>query len=391
MQQKSMFKPAARVEHIVKSEIRNMTDECERRGGINLSQGVCDLPLSEVIREAACQAIRDGVNSYTNHRGIMQLRRAIARKAAGFNQIDCNETNVIVSAGATGALYCALLATLSPGDEIVLFEPYYGYHVNTIHAVGAVPVYLRLAANSWEIDYARLEALVSPRTKALLINTPANPSGKIFSRPELQTLGTFCRKHNLMVFTDEIYEYFTYDGRPHVSPAALPELSDRTITISGFSKVFSITGWRIGYCLAPAVIAEAIGHISDLVYVCAPAPLQAGVAGALEQLGAGYYSGLAATYRTKRDKLCLALREAGLPPCVPQGAYYILADASRLGGATAKDKAMRLLDTTGVASVPGEAFYHDGEANLLRFCFAKDDKILDAACQALQNSLPRTG
>ncbi len=383
MKNTEIFRTAERVDFISKSEIRNMTDECERRYGINLSQGVCDLPLSNIIRDAACDAIRNGVNSYTHHRGIKKLREAIARKAEDFNQIPCDESNVVVSAGATGALYCAMMATLSPGDEVVLFEPCYGYHVNTTYAIGAVPLYLRMHPPEWEIDFERLEKIVSQKTKAILINTPANPSGKIFSFNELEMLGRFCREHNLIAFTDEIYEHFTYDGKRHLSPAAVPELSDRTITISGFSKVFSITGWRIGYCIAPHEIAETIGHVSDLIYVCAPAPLQAGVADALDKLDKHYYIRLSETYQAKRNMFCTGLSKAGLPPCKPQGAYYILADASRIPGNNSKEKAMCLLDKTGVASVPGSAFFHEGNDNLLRFCFAKDDITLQSACDAL--------
>jgi aminotransferase len=383
MRESSVLKPTLLVESISKSEIRNMTDECERRGGINLSQGVCDLPIGEVIRDAACAAIHLGRNCYTHHCGLEELRTAIAEKAQKFNRVPCTPENVIVSAGATGALYCAVMALLKPGDEVIVFEPYYGYHVNTLRAHGLVPVYCRLSDPDWKIDFGLLDKAVTHKTKAVLINTPANPSGKVFSLDELKTLAILCKRHNLFVLTDEIYEHFTYDGYDHVSPASVPELREQTITISGCSKVFSITGWRVGYCIAPASVAEAIGYVNDLVYVCAPSPLQVGVATALNKLDEGFYSDLRLTYQVKRDKLCHALKDAGLSPCVPRGAYYILADATRIPGKNSKGKAMWLLEQGGIATVPGEAFFHNGSDNLLRFCFAKDDKVIDLACQRL--------
>jgi len=372
-----------RVELISKSEIRNMTDACVRCNGINLSQGVCDLPLEPVIREAACSAIRAGTNCYTNHCGLDELREAIANKVERFNGFPCKPEDIIVSAGATGALYCAAMAILNPGDEVIVFEPYYGYHVNTLRAMGAVPVFCRLEAPDWNLCSTRLKSALSPRTRAILINTPANPSGKVFSTAELITIGEICQSHGLFVFTDEIYEYFTYDNQAHVSPASIPILRDRTITVSGFSKVFSITGWRIGYCIAPECVRTEIGHINDLVYVCAPAPLQAGVAAALNTLGEAFYRSLKEAYEAKRDKLCRALFDARIPPCVPQGAYYILFNADRIPGSDSKTKAIWLLDRCGVATVPGEAFYEHDPVCILRLCFAKDDKTLDAACLRL--------
>jgi aminotransferase len=218
-----------------------------------------------------------------------------------------------------------------------------------------------------------------------VINTPANPSGKVFSAEELQRLAGLAARHDLFVFTDEIYEHFVYDGRGHLPPAAWPGMRERTITVSGLSKTFSITGWRIGYSICDAKWASSIGYFNDLVYVCAPAPLQLGVARGLMALGPEYYARLAQEYVHKRDRLCTALRQAGMRPHVPQGAYYVLADLSGLPGDTSTARAMHLLSRTGGACVPGTAFYHDGAGdNLARFCFAKEDAVLEEACRRLE-------
>jgi aminotransferase len=375
-----------RAEGITQAEIRVMTIECERAGGLNLAQGVCDTEVPLPVRRGAQAAIDQGVNSYTRYDGLAELRQAIARKMREYNGIAADpETEVTVSGGSTGAFYCACLALLDPGDEVVIFEPYYGYHVNTLEAVDAVPAYVTMRAPDWSFTRADLRRAITSRTKGIMVNTPANPSGKVFSREELTWIAEAAAEHDLFVFTDEIYEYFLYDGWRHVSPGALPEIGDRAITISGFSKTFSITGWRIGYSVSRAHWAHMIGYMNDLVYVCAPAPLQLGVAEGIGQLDARFYRELAAEYAGKRDRICAALREAGLPPSVPQGAYYVLADVSRLPGSTSKEKAMRLLAQTGVATVPGSAFYHAaGGEGLVRLCFAKTDAELEEACQRLR-------
>lgn len=372
---------------MVQSEIRNMSIECELAGGINLSQGVCDLEVPRVVREGAREAIDAGTNCYTRYDGIRELREAIARKATTFNGLRVDpEQNVIVTGGATGALYAACLALLNAGDEVILFEPYYGYHVNTLLAVDAVPVYVSLRPPGWEFNARDLDEVVTARTKGIIINTPANPCGKVFSRQELEALAEFSVRHDLFVFTDEIYEYFLYDDLNHVSPGSMESIADRTITISGYSKTFSITGWRLGYVICDAKWARMIGYVSDLVYVCAPAPLQVGVAKGILELPDDYYTRLCAQYCQKRDMLCSALSEAGMAPFVPQGAYYVLADVAGLPGTTPKEKALGLLKATGVASVPGNAFYHDEAGdNLLRFCFAKSEEVICEASDRLRN------
>jgi aminotransferase len=375
-----------RAASIVQSEIRVMSIECEKAHGINMAQGVCDTELPEPVAQGAKEAIDRGVNSYTRFDGIRELREAIAEKLERYNGIMADpETQITVSAGSTGALYCACLALLNPGDEVIVFEPYYGYHVNTLLAVEAVPAYVTMRAPDWAFTPEDLERAVTPRTRGIMVNSPANPSGKVFSQTEMRWIADFADQHDLFVFTDEIYEFFVYDGRRHISPGSLPGMADRTITISGFSKTYSITGWRIGYSVSSPRWASMIGYMNDLVYVCAPAPLQAGVATGLRKLAPDFYRQLSQEYARKRDKVCRALERVGLIPCSPQGAYYILADASRLPGATSKQKAMYLLAQTGVATVPGEAFYHGPEGhNLIRFCYAKSDDELNEACKRIE-------
>jgi len=380
------LKLSKRHEWVMQSEIRNMSIECDRLGGINLSQGVCDTEVPIEVRRGAQEAIEKGINSYTRYDGLIELREAIAYKQKIFTGLDVDpEKEIVVSGGSTGALYCACLALLDPGDEVILFEPYYGYHLSTLLATQAVPVYVRMAPREWNFIRNDLERALTSRTRGVIVNTPANPTGKVFSQEELEVIASFALEHDLFVFTDEIYEHFVYDDCKHIAPATLPGMRERTITISGLSKTFSITGWRIGYCICDARWTQAIGYFSDLVYVCAPAPLQVGVAKGLMALGAEYYQRISQEYTSKRDRLCAALANAGLEPYIPKGAYYILADISRLPGATSKERAMNLLHQTGVACVPGEAFYHDeGGENLGRFCFAKEDDVLDEACRRIE-------
>lgn len=381
-----------RAARTVQSEIRVMSIECEKVKGINLAQGVCDTEVPEEVRRGAKQAIDGGINSYTRSDGLERIRQAIADKMLRFNGIVCDpETEVIVSAGSTGSFYTACLSLLNPGDEVILFEPYYGYHLNTLQAVEAVPLFVTLQAPDWVFSSNDLEDVVTSRTRAIMLNSPANPSGKIFTRQELEWIAAFAQKHDLFVFTDEIYEYFVYEGR-HISPATLPGMRERTITISGYSKTFSITGWRIGYSIADRRWSQAMSYFNDLVYVCAPAPLQIGVAQGILELPESFYQQISRDYIQKRDLLCGTLKEVGLTPSVPKGAYYVLADASILPGKSSKEKSMFLLRETGVASVAGSAFYHgaDGE-NLLRFCFAKTDEELAEACKRLGALAERAG
>lgn len=371
---------------VSQSEIRSMTLECAKRNGLNLAQGVCDLDVPPEVIAGAKRAMDDGYNIYTRYDGLEPLRRAVAEKQKRFTGLDVDpECEVVVSNGATGAFYSACMALLNPGDEVILFEPYYGYHVNTLLALQAVPVFAQLRAPDWDFSLEDLQRLATPRTRAILINTPVNPCGKVFSREELILLADFAVKRDLFVFTDEIYEHFVYDGLSHLCPATLPGMKERTIVISGLSKIFSVTGWRLGYAICDAKWSRAIGFCNDLVYVCGPAPLQMGAAAGLAGLPDSYYRDVSRDHERKRDLFCAALAQAGLTPLVPRGAYYALADMSRLPGATGKDKAMHLLERTGVACVPGKAFFRGAAGeNLGRFCFAKKDPVLLEACERLK-------
>jgi aminotransferase len=374
-----------RMAGLAHSEIRAMTQACVQAKGLNMAQGVCDTPVPPMVLRAAAQAMEQGKNVYSRFDGLPELRQAIVKKLAQYNGIVADsETDVTVSAGATGAFHCACLALLNPGDEVVLFEPYYQYHISALLAVEAVPVSVKMQAPDWNFSRADVERAITPRTRAIIVNSPGNPSGKVFSRSELESIAAITQQHDLFVFTDEIYEYFLYDGRTHVSLATLPGMADRTITIGGYSKTFSITGWRIGYSLASARWAQAIGAMNDLLYVCAPTPLQAGVAAGIQELPNSFYRDLARDYQQKRDRFCQALAKAGLTPSIPQGAYYVLADTSRLPGTTGKARAMFLLETIGLAGVPGEAFFSEPEGKqFIRFSYAKIDSDIDDACQRL--------
>lgn len=371
---------------LVQSEIRAMSVACDAVGGVNLAQGVCDTEVPQVVAEGAIRAIRDGLNIYTRLDGIARLRKAIASKAErtlGFT-VD-PEREVLVTSGATGAFHAAAMALLNPGDEVLVFEPFYGYHVNTLSAMRITPVVVALDGTDWRLDLSAVRAAITPRTRALVLNTPSNPAGKVFTRRELEGLAAIAEEFDLFIFTDEIYEHFVYGSAQHVSPAMIPGMRERTILMSGFSKTFSVTGWRIGYLIADAKWIQAIGYFHDLTFVCAPSPLQQGVADGVEQLGPEFYDGLARDHEAKRTMIIDALRDAGMEPHVPDGAYYILASAAALPGATAAEKARALLAKTGVASVAGSAFFRPGGGeDLLRFCFAKKDADLANACQRLR-------
>jgi aminotransferase len=380
---------------LVQSEIRAMTVACSDVGGINLAQGVCDTDPPHAVVEAAIQAIRDGHNIYVRLDGIAALREGIAQKLASYNGIDADpNANVLVTSGATGALHAAVMALLDPGDECIVFEPFYGYHTATLNSQRVKPVIVPLAKPDWTLDLDGLRAAVTARTRAIILNTPGNPSGKVFTRQELEAVAEIAIENDLFVLTDEIYEYFLYDGERHISLATLPGMPERTITISGFSKAFSVTGWRLGYLTASSRWMPAIGYFHDLLYVCAPSALQHGAAAGLLQLPQSFYKELAVEYQAKRDVFCAALAGAGLTPSIPAGAYYVLADVSRIPGANSKAKARRLLADAGLAAVAGSAFFGaDAEGrnrgeNLLRFCFAKKDADLAEACQRLNAYRP---
>jgi aminotransferase len=371
---------------LVQSEIRAMTVECDRVGGVNLAQGVCDTEVPAPVTARAVEAIAQGLNIYTRLDGIAPLRQAIAARLARHNGVTADpDAEILVTSGATAGFQAACMALFDPGDEVILFEPFYGYHLGTLRALRVNATSVQLAEPSWALDVDALRAAITARTRGIVLNSPSNPCGKVFSRAEFEAVAALAIEHDLFVITDEIYEYFVFDGAQHISLATLPGMAERTISISGLSKTFSITGWRIGYLVAERRWLGAISYFHDLVYVCAPSPFQHGAAAGLMQLPDSFYSGLATEYQAKRDMLCAALADVGLTPSIPQGAYYVLADVANLPGATAREKARTLLRNTGVAAVAGTAFFADGRGeNLIRFCFAKRDEDLERACAMLR-------
>jgi aminotransferase len=371
---------------MVQSEIRAMTVACDLAGGVNLAQGVCDTEVPSPVAARAVEAIAQGLNIYTRMDGIQPLRQAIADKLARHNGVTADpDGGILVTSGATAGFQAASMALFDPGDEVILFEPFYGYHLNTLRALRVKATSVPLSAPSWALDLEALRAAITPRTRGIVVNSPSNPSGKVFSRGELEAVAALAIENDLFVITDEIYEYFVFDGAQHISLATLPGMAERTISVSGLSKTFSITGWRVGYLVADRRWMGAINYFHDLVYVCAPSPFQHGAAAGLIQLPDSFYTGLSTEYQDKRDMLCAALTDVGLTPSIPQGAYYVLADVTKLPGATAREKARILLRNTGVAAVAGTAFFAEGRGeNLIRFCFAKRDEDLERACAMLR-------
>lgn len=370
------------------SDIRAMTRACDAVGGINLGQGVCDLPTPPPVADAAVEAIRANRVIYAPPEGVPALREAVAAKALTEHGVRLDPAReVMVTSGATGGFAAAMLALFEPGDEVILFEPYYGYHLNTVIALGLTPVLVPMAPPTWEVDFDRLAAAVTPRTRGVVVCTPANPCGKVWSPDELDALAALCEARDLIALTDEIYEHIVYDGVRHVPLATRGDMRARTVSISGCSKTFAVTGWRVGWLSAPAEALPRLAVAHDLLYVCAPTPLQHACAAGLA-MPRSYFDELGGSYQRRRDILCDALDDVGITPYRPAGAYYVLADARPLGCATAREAAMKLLERTGIASVSGSSFYRDpvGET-LLRFCFAKEDDVLHEAARRLREGL----
>ncbi len=383
------FTGARRISGLVQSDIRAMTKECLRVGGINLGQGLCELPTPEAVVKAAQMALADDQKSmYSQPEGILPLRQAISRKLERENNIRANpETEIVVVNGSTGGYAAAMMALLNPGDGIILFEPFYGYHLNAAILAELEPQFVPMSSSSnrLAIDEASLRATIKDNTRAIVICTPNNPSGKMWSESDIRLIGKIAKEKDLLIITDEMYEYFRYEGREHLSPAADPELADRTITLMGLSKTFSITGWRLGYVVASEPLAQKIKLANDLFYVCAPTPLQHGVLAGFN-IDRSYFNNLQTEFKVKRDKICSALESAGMPPIVPEGAYYVLADISKFGMNDSKAFAMKLLEKTKVATVPGRAFFNSNTGDkYIRLCFGVNDDALNKACQQILN------
>ncbi len=377
---------SAKAAVFTESVIREMTRLANLHGAVNLAQGFPDFPAPPAIKEAAKRAIDGDLNQYAITWGSKPLRDALARRMASYNRVEVDpETMVTVCCGATEAMISALLATVDPGEEVIVFEPFYENYGPDCVLSGATPVFHRLEPPDFAIDFDALAAKFGPRTKAIVINTPNNPTGKVFTREELGRIAELCREHDCLAITDEIYEYILYDGAEHVSMASLPGMADRTITISGHSKTFSVTGWRIGWCVAAPPITAAIRKVHDFLTVGAPHPLQAAAAEALA-FDDSFFEGLAAQYQRRRDHLLGGLREIGFTPTVPKGAYYVMAGFEAFGFDHDVEFSRHLVEEIGVAVVPGSSFFADPEAGrgLVRFCFPKRDETLDACLERLR-------
>lgn len=376
---------AERVRYFTESVIREMTRLANRHGAVNLGQGMPDFDPPEALKDAACRAIRDGYNQYAITWGAPPLRKAIVEKARKFNGIECDpDENITVCCGATECMMATMLAVVDPGDEVVIFQPFYENYGPDALLSGAKPVWVRLHEPDWHIDLDELRRAFSPRTRAIILNTPNNPTGKVFTRAELQAIADLCQEFDAYAFADEIYEYIIYSDAPHVSIATLPGMADRTVTISGLSKTFSITGWRLGYCIAPAEVTAGIRKVHDFLTVGAPHPLQMAAAEALA-FPQSYYDELCSTYRRRREILLPYLRDAGLRHFAPDGAYYVMTDFSDLSAADDVSFVTRLVQEIGVAGVPGSSFYSPRELgqSKVRFMFAKREETLHQAGKRL--------
>jgi aspartate/methionine/tyrosine aminotransferase len=376
---------ADRTQLFTESVIREMTRLALIHGAINLAQGFPDFPAPDAVKEAAVEAIRADHNQYAITWGAKRLRDAIAAKTHRFYGYDPDpEREITVSCGATEAMMAALLATVNPGDEVIVFEPYYENYVPDAAISGATLVYVPLEEPSFTFDPERLRAAFGPRTKAIIVNTPNNPSGRVFSQAEMETIAGLCQEFGALCITDEIYEHILYDEHLHINMASLPGMRERTITISGMSKTFSVTGWRIGYLIAPAAITDGIRKVHDFLTVGAPAPLQEASAVALS-LDDSFYEGLRSMYAAKREILLGALTEAGFGVVRPEGAYYIMADIRPFGAEDDVEFSRFLTSEIGVAPVPGSSFYHNQELGRtkIRFTFSKSEETLRLAAERL--------
>jgi aminotransferase len=380
-----------KVEHFTESVIREMTRQAMLHGAVNLAQGFPDFPAPVEIKRAAQEAIAADVNQYAITWGAKSLRNAIAGQMQEWQGIAVDpETQITVCCGSTEAMISTLLAVCNKGDEVVIFEPFYENYGPDSVLSGAKPVFVKLRPpktgnDEWTFDERELRAAFHGQTKAIILNTPNNPTGKVFTRSELELIRDLCVEFNVLAITDEIYEHILYDGTQHISIASLEGMSERTVTINGLSKSYSVTGWRVGWAVGPPAITNAIRKVHDFLTVGAPAPLQEAGAVALG-LPRAYYENLANGYKARRDRLMPSLTEAGFRCFRPRGAYYVMTDIGAFGFADDVAFTKYLVKEIGVAAVPGSSFYNDPRdgARQVRFAFCKRDATLDEAGQRLK-------
>ena len=377
---------AQRVRYFSESVIREMTRLANQHNAINLGQGMPDFDTPAEVKAAACEAIKKGFNQYAITWGAPVLRQAIAKKAKSFNGIDCDpDANITVCCGATECMMAAMLALVDQGDEVIIFQPFYENYGPDALLSGAQPVWVPLHPPAWSFDREQLRRAFSRKTKAIILNTPNNPTGKVFTRDELLFIAALCQEHDVIALADEIYEYIRYTDRPHISIAMLPGMAERTVTISGLSKTFSMTGWRLGYCIAPAEITSGIRKAHDFLTVGAPHPLQIAGAAALS-LPQSYFDKLQSDYLRRRDIFLPYLQEAGFEFHEPEGAYYVMTDIAGLGGMDDHEFVRSMILQVGVSAVPGSSFYSPRELGRtkVRFMFAKREATLHEAGRRLQ-------
>jgi aminotransferase len=384
---------AKRVQYFTESVIREMTRLAARHGAINLGQGMPDFDAPPEVKEAACRAIQDGYNQYAITWGAPSLRQAIVEKARRFNGINCDpDLNVTVCCGATECMMAAMMALVDPGDEVIIFQPFYENYGPDALLTGAKPVWVHLRPPNWSFDPDELRSAFTSRTRAIIVNTPNNPTGHVFSREELELIATLCVEHDAYALADEIYEYIIYSDKPHISIATLPGMAERTVTISGLSKTFSVTGWRLGYCIAAAELTSGIRKAHDFLTVGAPHPLQMAGAAALA-LPDSYYESLRAGYLRRKEKFLPYLREAGFAFQDVEGAYYVMTDIAGFGMTHDTEFVKWMIREIGVSAVPGSSFYAPREIGMsqVRFMFAKKDETLEAAGERLLKIRERLG
>ena len=378
---------AARTAGFTESVIREMTRRSAIHGGINLAQGFPNFAAPQAIKDAAKRAIDADINQYAITWGAKSLRDALSRTYEELYGMTVDpETMLTVTCGATEAMISTLLALVDPGDEVIVLEPFYENYGPDADIAGARPVYVSLRPPDNVFDRDELRKAFGPRTKAIIVNTPNNPTGRVFTRDELTFIASLCIEHDVVAVTDEIYEHIRYEGE-HIPMATLPGMAERTVTISGASKTFSVTGWRVGWIVAPPELTEGIRKVHDFVTVGAPAPLQEAVAAGLA-LGRPYYDSLSAEYRKRRDLLVPALEAAGFAPRKPEGAYYVLCDITPFGFDDDTAFARWLVSEVGVAGVPGSSFYSEPALgkHLIRFTFCKTHDVLTAAAERLMRT-----
>lgn len=376
---------AERVQYYTESVIREMTRLAQLYGAVNLAQGMPDFETPEALKRAAEDAIKQDYNQYAITWGAPVLRRAIAAKARTFNGIACDpDENVTVCCGATECMIATMLALINPGDEVIVFQPFYENYGPDAILSGAKPVFVSLRPPDWSFDPDELRRAFGPHTRAIIINTPNNPTGHVFTRDELNLIAELCQEHNVFAVTDEIYEYIIYADKPHISIATLPGMAERTVTISGLSKTYSVTGWRLGYCIAPRHLTDGIRKVHDFLTVGAPHPLQVAGAAALA-FPPSYYEQLRADYKERRATLTSYLRQAGFLSYEPEGAYYVMTDIAPFGWDNDVEFVEWMVKEIGIAAVPGSSFYSPPELGRtkVRFMFAKKKETLQAAGERL--------